>query len=289
MTYAVVTPARNERENLRRLADSLAAQTLPPAEWLIVENGSDDGTPALAEELAAETQWIRWTRIDSSGALVRGGTVTRPFQHGVERLRAGADVIVKVDADVSFPPDYFEALLRAFAAEPRLGIASGVCHELAPDGEWRPRFLTGESAWGAARAYRANCLRDVLPLEDSMGWDGIDSLKADLRGWRTQTLPQLEFRHHRKEGERDGSRRRAWEAQGRAAHYMGYRPWYLLARTALRMRAEPAAAWMPVAFAKAWLRREPRCADASVRAHLRSQQRLRVLPVRLREARGEGR
>ena len=41
LTYAIVTPARNERDNLRRLADSVCGQTHLPAEWVIVDDGSD--------------------------------------------------------------------------------------------------------------------------------------------------------------------------------------------------------------------------------------------------------
>ena len=44
LTYAVVTPARNEEANLRRLGAALAAQTLAPAEWVVVDDGSTDAT-----------------------------------------------------------------------------------------------------------------------------------------------------------------------------------------------------------------------------------------------------
>jgi hypothetical protein len=139
--------------------------------------------------------------------------------------------------------------------------------------------------WGAARAYRWACLQQILPLEARMGWDGVDELKAGARGWRTETLRHLPFRHNRREGERDGARRRAfWAKSGGAAHYMGYRPSYVLARTlhhALRDRAALALLW---AYAAASIRRDPRCPDADARAFLRNKQRLRHLPSRMREA-----
>jgi len=287
LRYVVITPARDEADNLPRLADSLRGQTLQPLMWLIVDNGSSDGTPQVVDTLATELDWVRAMRVAGSDSLVRGGTVTRAFHAGLRGLETLPEIVVKVDADVSFPPDYFARLLAVFAAEPRLGISSGVCLERSSQGDWRPRFGSGESAWGAARAYRRECLADVLPLEDRMGWDGIDSLRASLQGWLTVTLPDLSFRHYRREGERDGSRRRAWAAQGRASHYMGYRWWYLVARALHHTRKDPAAVAMLAGFAQAALRREPRCSDERVRRHLREQQTLRTLPMRLRETRGQ--
>jgi len=285
-SYAVVTPARNEAENLRRLADALSAQRLRPSVWMIVDNGSTDGTGEVVRELMEGLPWIRTIAVPAEGELVRGGTVTRAFQAGLQALGAKDDVVVKVDADVSVPPDYFERLITAFRDTPDLGISSGICLERSQKGEWQPRFGTAENAWGAARAYRRECLEVVLPLEERMGWDGIDSLKASLHGWRTEVIDSIEFRHHRREGERDGARFRAWAAQGRAMHYMGYRWWYVGARALFRTRGERMAMAMVVGYLGSAVRREPRCPDEAVREHLRSRQTLRSLPLRFREARG---
>ena len=286
LRYAVVTPARNEASNLQRLAESLRAQRLLPSAWIIVDNGSTDGTSEVVRELTECEPWIRSVALPAGGDLVRGGTVTRAFQSGLSALGPGFDLVVKVDADVSFSSDYFADLVAAFRESPDLGIASGVCLERSAGGDWQPRYTTGETAWGAARAYRQECLEAVLPLEGRMGWDGIDSLKAGLHGWRTQTLPGIEFRHHRREGERDGARHRAWAAQGRAMHYMGYRSWYVVARALYRMRREPVAAAMVSGFVGSALKREPQCPDRLVRDHLRSRQTIRSLPRTFREARG---
>jgi Glycosyl transferase family 2 len=287
LSYTVVTPARNEANNLPRLAESLRAQHMRPGEWLIVDNGSTDSTPEVVDGLCAQESWIRLVRSEAPTELVRGGTVTRAFHAGLSEVDQRHDIIVKVDADTSFPPDYFERLLDVFAREPDLGIASGVCFERSQGRAWEQRFSTGQSAWGAARAYRRECLEQVLPLEDRMGWDGIDSLKAAAHGWRTGTIAELAFRHHRREGERDGSRRCAWTAQGRAAHYMGYRWWYLVVRALFHASRDPAAVAMIAGFTGAAVRREVRCDDSGVRSQLRRQQSLRLLPARFREARGE--
>ena len=74
------------------------------------------------------------------------------------------DVVVKVDADITFPWDHFEQLMARFARDERLGIASGTCYEQV-DGAWVERHVTGDHVWGAARAYRREVLPVVMPLE----------------------------------------------------------------------------------------------------------------------------
>jgi glycosyltransferase involved in cell wall biosynthesis len=282
-TYAVVTPVLNERENLDRLEGALSSQTVAPLAWVIVDTGSEDGGIERAEALAGEHPWIRTLAVSPGRA--RGGPIVRAFNAGLSAVPRGVDVVVKVDADVSFEHDYFARLLEAFAAEPRLGIASGACLEIR-EGEWRPRHVTAGNVWGACRAYRLACLEQVSPLEERMGWDGIDVLKASARGWRTGLVDGLTFRHHRGEGSRDGSRFAPWIARGRVAHYMGYRPSFLVIRALRHTLSNPAAIMMIAGWAKPALAREPACSDETARAYLRRQQRLRELPKRAREALG---
>ena len=112
--------------------------------------------------------------------------MVRAFHAGLPLARAARpDVIVKLDADLSFATNYFEGLLAEFAAAPVLGIASGVCLERDASGSWQRRYGTGTGVWGACRAYRTACLDEIGPLEERQGWDEIDALKAVVRGWRT--------------------------------------------------------------------------------------------------------
>lgn len=285
LSYAVVTPVRNEAADLPRLAASLREQTAPPRAWVIVDTGSTDETPLVAAVLAAGDSGVSVCEPGLAG-LQGESVVVLAFEAGVAMLPEPVDVIVKLDADVSFADDYFERLLQRFAAEPSLGIASGTCFE-QQDGTWRERYVTGEHVWGACRAYRSACLADVSPLEKRTGWDGIDAFRARARGWRAATFRDLGFRHHRPEGRRHG-RWAGWRARGRAAWYMGYRPAFLVLRAVHNARTDPFALALLHGWAAAAVLHEPRCADAKARALLRREQRLRELPARRREARGDG-
>jgi hypothetical protein len=217
----------------------------------------------------------------------RGATVVRAFHAGLRALDELPEVVVKLDADVTFEPDYFARLLAAFADDPRLGIASGSAYEQDARGEWQQQFHTTTNVWGATRAYRRECLVDVLPLEEHMGWDGIDRLKAHVRGWGTKTLRDLPFYHHRREGSRDGARVRAWWARGDGFHYMGYRPSYVVLGALHHAVRQPVALATIAGYAAAGLRQKPTCADPDVRSTLRREQRLSTILARRREVLGK--
>jgi poly-beta-1,6-N-acetyl-D-glucosamine synthase len=278
MRYAVVTPARNEEDNLPRLGAALAAQTHRPAEWRVVDDGSTDATAAVVAGLGEHHDWVQLlTRpaADPHERLADGRRKARDldgFLSGVRSLTQAFDIVVKVDADIDFEPDFFEALIGRFDADPWLGIASGTCYELE-DGEWVRRTKIDTSVWGATRAYRVDCIADLEALEPCMGWDGLDEISVQLRGMRTQTFVDLPFRHHRPEGGRETSSLHQGDALGRAAWYMGYRPTYLTMRALYRARREPAALGMLWGYFGAAGRRAPRCPDERLVRELRRRQR----------------
>jgi biofilm PGA synthesis N-glycosyltransferase PgaC len=282
LSYAIITPARNECDNLKRLAASVVAQEHRPASWMIVDDGSDDGMDVVAAELAERHTWIHvvGTGQDAAGLALgrRQGRDLLAFRRGLEALPAPVDVFVKVDADTSFEADYFARLLERFAEQPDLGIAGGTCYELN-DGQWERIKVAGSHPRGASRAYRWALLDDVFALEPELGWDGVDEVMAELRGYRTAGFTDFGFRHHRKVGERDG-RLRAGAALGRQAWYMGYRPSYLLLRALYRARENAASLAMVGGYAWAAASGAPQCPHPEVTDRIREGQRLRIVARR---------
>jgi glycosyltransferase involved in cell wall biosynthesis len=253
---------------------------------MIVENGSTDGTLDVARSLADRHPWIQVLWRPGELVPTRGGPIARAFEAGLDALKTEPGVVVIVDADVTLGPEYFVRLMEKFAADPRLGMASGARYELER-GEWRRHNPTGSTTVeGQCRAYRWACLPDVLPLPDAMNWDGIDAIRANLRGWHTRTFFDFEYRHHRAMGTRDGSRSAAWATEGRGAHYMRYRPYYLFLRALHHARREPAALGLLWGYLSALVRRSPRCPDQEVVNYLRKDQSIRNILRRMREATG---
>src|SRR6516165_5539321 len=98
LTYAIVTPARNERDNLERLAESVLAQDYAPASWVIVDDGSDDGMDQVANDLARRHDWILVVETGEDAANIamgrRRGRDLLAFRRGLSRLPTPVDVFV---------------------------------------------------------------------------------------------------------------------------------------------------------------------------------------------------
>ena len=275
LSYALITPVRTEAKNLARLAGSIDSQIHLPTRWVIVDNGSEDTTVEVAREFARSRSWVTVMSVPGETKAVPGAPIVRAFHAGLRELPELPDIVVKLDADTSMDPDHFARLTSAFVEDRSLGIASGACLELDDAGAWQPYPVALGHVRGAVRAYRRECLEVVLPLEERVGWDGIDGWKARLNGWETRTLPELGFYHHRRVGARDGNRVARWRTQGDAAWFMGYRFSYLFLRSIHRARRDVAALAMIAGYLGAALRREPRYDDADVRAYVKRIQRLR--------------
>src|SRR5256714_12997246 len=80
--YCLITPCRDEAKFARRTLDSIANQTVPPALWVIVDDGSRDETPQILEEYAAKLPCIRIIRRKDRGDRKLGGGVIEAFDEG---------------------------------------------------------------------------------------------------------------------------------------------------------------------------------------------------------------
>jgi glycosyltransferase involved in cell wall biosynthesis len=284
-THVAITPAKDEAENLPRLARSLAEQTAPLSAWIVVDNGSTDDTVAVVEALSREYPWIRLVHVKGENQSVRGRMSVRAFNAGYDLVEQPIDVVSNVDADVSLPPTYFEQLLGRFAADPRIGIAAGLCYE-ETDGSWLPVRVTAPFLRGALLTCRQACFEQIRPFEERVGWDSVACVLANANGWSTLLVDSLPYRHHRPTGGRDRSRWSGWRLEGETAYYMWYRPAYLIVRTLFRAVRDPAAAGLVDGYLRAALRHEPRHPDERFRTFVRSRQRLRDVPARWREVSG---
>ena len=278
--YVVITPARDEARHIEKTIASMAAQTVHPSEWIIVDDGSRDDTPTIAEAWAARYSWIRTFRRADRGARQPGGGVMEAFHDGYGRLQGTQwQYIVKLDGDLSFQPDYFERCFERFRLDPRLGIAGGmICHmvgdALAPEGETDQAFHVR----GATKIYRRACWDAIAPLLPAPGWDTLDELKANMLGWTTRLIPELRLVHHRPTGTADGSWKN-WVKNGRANYITGYHPLFMLLKCCRRLARRPvgtASLGLAYGYVSCLLARTPRAPDKELIAYVRRQQLRRL-------------
>jgi poly-beta-1,6-N-acetyl-D-glucosamine synthase len=277
-TYAVVTPVRDEADHFGRTAESLVAQTHRPLQWVVVDDGSTDGTREIAERYALRHHWIEVISAASEHERARGAPIVRAFQRGFDTLGQRPDVVVKLDGDLFLPPHYFEWVAATFARDPRAGIVGGVA--LIPeDGRWVPERGNILNVNGVAKAYRVACLDDIGGLRPSMGWDGIDEYGARARGWNVRVLTELTLLHYRPRGSKQKPLKARWE-EGRGNAYMGYLPSWLLVRAAYRSFVEkpPIVGGLALLAGYTWarIRRLPQIDDEAAREELRAEQRARL-------------
>lgn len=272
--YVVISPVKDEAAFIETTILSMVAQTLRPAVWIIVNDGSNDATEAIVRKFAQEYGWIRLVnRQQDSGIRKRGKGVVEAFYSGFEMLTEPYDFIVKLDGDVSFGPDYFAALLSRFCHDPLLGIAGGGLYE-RPDGKSWVMYTTKDHVRGCTKVYRRECFKSIGGLVASMGWDGIDEWKALAKGWRVESFLELKIYHYRFTGAATGFLKSCIE-QGYGAYRMGYHPLFMIARGIRRMTDRPyviGGLAMIGAYFMAWLKRTDLLADASVVRYVRHSQ-----------------
>jgi poly-beta-1,6-N-acetyl-D-glucosamine synthase len=276
--YAVITPVRDEEEFVGATIECVSRQTVRPAEWVIVNDGSSDRTGEIIDQYAAQFPWIRAVHRTNRGFRKSGGGVVEAFYDGYEALRSDDwDFIVKLDGDLTFAADYFEKCFAYFDREPQLGIGGGeIYHDLAGNMtlETNPRFHVR----GATKIYRRACWEAIGGLWVAPGWDTIDEVKANMLGWVTRSFPDLPLHHHRLTGTADGLLRDRIK-HGVACYVSGYHPLFVGAKCVYRLFKKPyfigsAAIWY--GFVKGFVTKAPQVNDARMIAYLRGQQMRRL-------------
>lgn len=235
--YVVVTPVRDEEIRLRLTIESMVAQTLRPAEWIIVDDGSSDGTAALIREYAGRHPWIRGCERPNRGHRLSGTGVVEAFYEGYRLLqRKDWGFLVKLDGDLSFARDFFQRALAHFQVQPRLGIGGACLHLMvngAPQPERGPQFHVR----GATRIYRRRCWEAIGGMVPAPGWDTVDEVRASMQGWSSESFSDLVAFHHRPTG--GAGHWRDMFKRGQGSYVAGYHPLFVAARCLRHLGSRP--------------------------------------------------
>jgi poly-beta-1,6-N-acetyl-D-glucosamine synthase len=277
--YVIITPARDEGPYVEGTIRTLLQQTVWPEQWVLVNDGSSDNTGEIIDRYAQLYPWITAVHRPNRGFRKAGGGVIDAFNDGYSRLRAADwDFLVKLDADLTFAPDYFESCFTEFTKDPHLGIAGGGIYHRERESlvlEPSPAFHVR----GATKIYKRDCWEKLGGLLAAPGWDTIDEVKANMLGWSTRSLPELQVLHHRFTGSADGS----WKdsvKNGLANYVTGYHPLFMLVKCMRRLLARPylvGSAGLAWGFMAGYCTRAPQVPETTVIAYTRSQQIRRLL------------
>jgi hypothetical protein len=241
-SYLVVSPCRNEAAYMQRTLDSMAAQTVRPALWVIVDDGSTDATPQMLAAFAAEHDWVRVVPKPDRGHRAVGPGVIEAFYFGLDTVDwRSFDFITKLDLDLEIPERYFETLLARMADEPRLGTFSGKPYNRLGDGRLVFERCGDEMSVGMIKFYRTACFEDIGGFVHEVMWDGIDCHACRARGWIAGSRDEdaLRFIHLRPMGSSQKGVLTGRARHGFGQYFMGSDPLYFSATAVYRMRFAP--------------------------------------------------
>lgn len=238
-TYVLITPARNEARFIRSTIESVVAQTEPPRRWVIVSDGSTDGTDDIVETYGARHPWITLVRRPEHAERHFAAKV-RAFNAGYTTLVGETyDIIGNLDADITFEKDYFEFLLGKFAEDVRLGVAGTPFVEGEVSYDYR--FTSLEHVSGACQLFRRACFEEIggyVPVAGG-GIDWIAVTTARMKGWKTRTFADRVCHHHRPMGTATAGRFQALYKLGRQDYFLGGHPLWEVSRAVFQATRPP--------------------------------------------------
>ena len=273
---------------MRETLDTVIAQSVRPAKWVIVDDGSSDESPQILAEYAAANDWIEVVTRADRGHRAVGGGVVDAFYAGYATIDPTAfDFVCKLDLDLSLPPRYFEALMVRMEADPRIATCSGKAYVREGD-----RLVSenhgDDTSLGMTKFYRVACFEAIGGFVRQVMWDGIDCHRCRMAGWIACSWddPELRFVHLRPMGSSQQGIYVGRMRHGYGQYFMGTGFVYMAASAVSRIGERP---YLLGSLAMLWgwlrsaLRREPRYDDPEFRAFLRRYHR-RVLRVGKRRA-----
>lgn len=278
--YVLITPCRNEAEYARRTLDSGVNQTVPPALWVIVDDGSTDETPTILAEYAAKHDFIRIVRREDRGKRAVGPGVIEAFYAGLDTVDLSQfDFLCKLDLDLDLPSAYFQFLMKRMDQNPRIGTCSGKPYFVDPlTGRLLSEGCGSETSVGASKFYRISCFQQIGGFVRQVMWDGIDCHRCRMLGWIACSWdePEIRFIHLRPMGSSQQSIYTGRLRWGYGQYFMGTGPVYMAASAFFRMTKHPyilGGLCMWWGYVRAWLQRKERYADPEFRAFLRRYHR----------------
>lgn len=281
-SYVLITPARNEARLIEQTIQSVMRQTVLPLKWVIVSDGSTDGTDEIVRRYAAEHKWIELLCLPERKERHFAGKA-HAFNSGkamVEDLPY--EVIANLDADITFEANYLAFLLQKLTTDPLLGVV-GTPYVETNNAIYDYRYVSLEHVSGACQVFRRECYEAIggYAAVKVGAIDCIAVITARMRGWKTRTFPEKVCYHHRLVGTATASSTKSRYMAGVMDYTMGNHPLWQFFRTLYQMGQTPYGVRglaIGAGYAWSWMKRVERPVPAElIRFHRREQmQRLRA-------------
>jgi glycosyltransferase involved in cell wall biosynthesis len=276
--YLLISACRDEAKFMRQTLDSVIGQSIRPTQWVIVDDGSTDGTPQILAEYKAKHDWIEIVTRSDRGRRAVGPGVVDAFYAGYETISPDDyDYICKLDLDLRLPRRYFEILMEKMESNPRIATCSGKCYLEKEDGSLVYERHADDVSIGASKFYRVSCFKAIGGFVREIMWDGIDCHRCRMNGWIACSWDdsELRFIHLRPEGSSQQSIYVGRIRHGYGQYFMGTGFLFIVASSIYRLNRKPyvlgslAMIW---GWLRAYLTGMPRYDDLEFRKFLRRYQ-----------------
>lgn len=288
--YVLTTPARNERDGLPALLASMQAQEQRPLLWLVVDDGSDDGSREWLEQARGACDFLEVAAAPEAANEYLGAHVARIKRWGLEQVVARARARGQeprcagvLDADIELPPEHYRGLVEALARNPQLGVVSSLLQAREGAQTFVEPFQREDLPRGPTQFFRLECLEAMGGLPPWPSFDSIANVKARALGYETRLLPWVLATHRRETASRYGHAQ-GYARKGRYAWFLGLHPLLVAARGAAYTARRPHHAGYHFlrGYLTSALAREQRCPDPVVRRHYGLPRVLEVAKAALR-------
>jgi len=277
--YVLISPCRNEAEFMRKTLDSVVSQSIPPREWVIVDDGSTDETPEILAEYANNYAFIKIVTRKNRGHRSVGPGVIDAFYSGFETVdMTQFDFLCKFDLDLILPHRYFETLMDRMLETPRIGTSSGKLYFVdKKSGCLISEGCGDENSIGPTKFYRKACFEGIGGFVREVMWDGIDGHRCRQLGWIAISWDDADLRvtHLRPMGSSQKNIIVGRMRHGFGQYYMGTGIIYLFASTVYRMTRPPyviGGIAMFFGYVKSAIKRVPRFEDKELSRFIRKYQ-----------------
>ncbi len=239
MIYVLITPARNEASLIEQTIQAVVHQTSRPLKWVIVSDGSTDGTDEIAQRYVRRYSWIELIRMPERMDRHFGGKAFAFNQAWDTVKHMPFDIIGNLDADIVFQEDYFEFLLDKFDQDRSLGVAGTPFRE--GNRQYDYRFSRKEHVSGACQLFRRECFEMIggYIARPSGGIDLVANVTARMRGWKTETFMDKTCVHLRPMGKAGPHYLKYTFRSGLGDYMLGVHPAWQFFRSIYQMTKPP--------------------------------------------------
>jgi poly-beta-1,6-N-acetyl-D-glucosamine synthase len=240
LNCVLISPVRNESKHIRLTIESVLKQTRRPLKWVIVDDGSTDGTADIVRPYAEAHDWIELIERPQRAERHFAGKV-ESFNLGLARVRdLPYDVVGNLDGDTSFGADHLEFLLARFAEDDRLGVAGTIFEEEGYRSD-KNSFEGQSHVPGQVQLFRRRCYEEIggYVAHRAGGIDWMACANARMRGWKTTSFRERVFFHHRPMGTAERGRIASGFSYGEKDYYLGGSPIWQLFRVTYQMTNRP--------------------------------------------------